>query len=377
LPTIEKMGLIISSMNRPLKMCAVAIGSLVLLGWTMILPVNAESTSEPYSDRSIEELKEEIDKTKGRLDSLPLRLIRESGGTAGFRVKSSQNTPEELWVEVDLGDQVSFDTIVLIPVVMISEGNEYRSYGFPPQFQIRAYSSPADQIGELLFDSTVTPLDLPVSHSPIIIPISSTASHSARRIRVIPLELSKTSPLDESYLFTLSELLVFKDKQNLALGKEVVAPHATNANRVWHTKYLTDGYMPYSSPEGRQETIDNYSQLLAPMGRVRERSVPSITLDLGKAYPLDEVRLYPVYSKENFASFHKTGLGFPVRFRIEVSMEEGFESAVPIFATGPIDYPSPGHRLSCFSANNTSGRFVRISGFRLPLHPRKKESILF
>jgi len=84
-------------------MCAAALGTLVLLGWTTILRANTEFAGEPYSDRSIEELKEEIEKTQGRLDSLPLRLIRESGGTAGFRVKSSQNTPEELWVEVDLG----------------------------------------------------------------------------------------------------------------------------------------------------------------------------------------------------------------------------------------------------------------------------------
>ncbi|MGD7651615.1 MAG: hypothetical protein ACQCXQ_00270, partial [Verrucomicrobiales bacterium] len=44
----------------------------------------APSRPDSLSRRSISEIKKEIETTQSRLDQLPQRLIRESGGTLGF-----------------------------------------------------------------------------------------------------------------------------------------------------------------------------------------------------------------------------------------------------------------------------------------------------
>ncbi|MDF7800837.1 histidine kinase [Pontiellaceae bacterium B1224] len=330
-----------------------------------VLPV-VNSAWATVSERPLAELKEEIESTRIRIDELPLRLIRESGGTLGFE---ATRNGDGTWVEVELRKKQDFDTIVLVPTVTISESKEATNYGFPERIQVRAYASAKDKTGALLFDSVATPLDVLPNQSPVII---NCPGSSARRIRIIVHGLPnyREAPLN---VFSLSEILVFDGNRNLALGKPVTGPSSTEHRPLWGREYLTDGYMPFSQPCSRDFTDGSYCRIHVPPD---SHTPASITLDLGRECPLDEIYLYPVHIGDNFAVFHKTALGFPKQFKIEVSKDASFSSPVLIFDSGAKDYPSPGHRLACFSANNASGRFVRITASGLPHHPQLEGSSL-
>ncbi len=329
-----------------------------------ILPVPNVARAS-VTERPLADLKEEIETTRLRLDELPLRLIRESGGTLGFE---ATRKGDGTWVEVDLLETRPFDTIMLIPTVAISESKESSNYGFPDRLQVRIYTRPDDKTGTLLFDSAVTPLNVLPNQSPVIIDCPGS---SARRIRITAHGLPdfREAPLN---VFSLSEVLVFDDNRNLALGKPVTGAGSTEHRPLWSRKYLTDGYMPFSQPCSRDFTDGSFCRIRVPP----ESSTPvSMTLDLGREYALDEIHLYPVHVGDNFAVFHKTALGFPKQFRIEVSNDATFSSPAVIFDTGAKDYPSPGHRLACFAANNASGRYVRITALGLPPHPQSEGGI--
>ncbi|WP_435691960.1 histidine kinase [Rubritalea sp.] len=322
----------------------------------------------PISQLSLSELEKKIASTEEKLNQLPLRLIRESGGTLGVRLYRKNNKPETTWVEVDLLERKIFDSIVLVPAVLIDENQESTNHAFPNKFQIWTYASPDDNVGELLFDSTSSPLIPYPDKTPLFIDCPGA---SARRIRIIPLELNQVFDQPE-YIFAMSELLVFDNNQNLALGKPVSAPQWTQHRPIWHKNYLTDGYMPYTEPSVDTDNILNGSRIFVPP---RKRTSPSITLDLGQDILIDEVRLYPIQMDRNFSVFHRAAMGFPKQFIIEISSDAAFTSSKVIFDTANTDYPSPGHRLACFAANSTLGRFVRITAKSLPPHPRKRGSI--
>lgn len=319
------------------------------------------------SPLSILELEQAIETTQSELDQLPLRLIRESGGTMGFRAYQIKGAGETAWVEVDLQANRQFDTIVVVPAVIIDESKTSSNFAFPRHFQIRGFSSAEDPTGYLLFDSNVTsdPLTPFPNKSPVIIDCPGA---SAQRIRFVPKEMfhMQSAELD---IFTLSELLIFDGKQNIALGRPVSSPKWTQRSPIWHKQYLVDGYMPYSEPSNQVDGETNCSRMLIPSNNKR---TASITLDLGQEQTLDEVRLYPVDMDHNFAVFHRAALGFPKRFRIEVAKDATFKPSTVVFNTGSTDYPSPGHRLACFPAKNVSGRYVRITATQLPKHPFKR-----
>ncbi|MCP5538438.1 MAG: ATP-binding protein [Akkermansiaceae bacterium] len=341
--------------------------ALVLLASEGMLSA-ATAAEDSYSELSIEEIEEAIKTTQAELDQLPLRLIRESGGTLGLRINGKDNKPEKSWVEVDLGERRKFDCIMLVPVVFIDENQASSTFAFPRNFQIRSYSSAEDEIGQLLFDSATAPLTPFPSKSPVIIDCPGAA---AQRVRFIPMELHQV--FDEAgYIYCLSELLVFDGNHNLALRKPVSTRHWTRHNPTWHKQYLTDGYLPYTVPSTRGESSINGSRMFVP---ARTNSPATITIDLGSEQQIDEVRLYPLHPDRNFAVFHKAAMGFPRRFDIEVSKDAGFSSPSTIFQAGSAGFLSPGHRLVCFSANGTRGRYVRISASSLPQHPQRKGSI--
>ncbi|MFC5051813.1 ATP-binding protein [Rubritalea spongiae] len=328
-----------------------------------------ETTADSFSHLSIEELKRKIESTQDKLDQLPLRLIRESGGTLGIRPFHKHDLPHKLWVEVNLQKPQQFDTIVIVPAVMIDEHQTSSNFGFPKNFQIRCYADSKDNTGTLLYDSTITPLTPFPNQSPILIDCPNT---SAQRVRFIPLDLIKSTEAPH-YFFALSELLIFNKQQNLALGRPVHSPQSTRHYPIWGRQYLTDGYMPYSEPSIRTKKVTNYCRIFVPSESQR---TATITLDLGRKISLDEIRLYPVHMDQNFVVFHRSALGFPKKFKLEVASDPSFRNPTLIYDTKNRIYPSPGDRMASFAAKGATGRFVRLTALELQHHPRKRGFLL-
>jgi DUF1680 family protein len=83
-----------------------------------------------------------------------------------------------------------------------------------------------------------------------------------------------------------------------------------------------------------------------------------VQVDLGQDRQIDKVKLLPL------AGWGGEGIGFPVRFRIDVSDDPAFKIGAPIADRTAADYPDPADKVGVFPAS-VAGRFVRLTVTRL------------
>ena len=91
-----------------------------------------------------------------------------------------------------------------------------------------------------------------------------------------------------------------------------------------------------------------------------------VQVDLGREVPIQKIQLYPA-SERMYPGRDQyyAGEGFPLRFRIDISNDGEFAQAVCIADFTKHDFPDPGDHITQYSANGSSGRFVRVTATRL------------
>jgi DUF1680 family protein len=85
-----------------------------------------------------------------------------------------------------------------------------------------------------------------------------------------------------------------------------------------------------------------------------------VQVDLGAERKIDAVKLLPMVVWWNCQS-----QGFPVRFKLEASLDPGFGSATLIADCSQADYPDPVDAVATFTASSVQGRYVRLTASRL------------
>jgi signal transduction histidine kinase len=83
---------------------------------------------------------------------------------------------------------------------------------------------------------------------------------------------------------------------------------------------------------------------------------PSVTLDLGAEYPLENLFLIPAQRE----STNDIGL-LPIKFTIELSNRADFGQRMVLFTAGSTPFPSTGGKPVRFGAHNTVARYVRLT----------------
>ena len=96
-----------------------------------------------------------------------------------------------------------------------------------------------------------------------------------------------------------------------------------------------------------------WSSAIAPM----EDTVKWVQVDLGKSYPLDEVRLFPAHPIDS----EKEGYGFPLRFTVTVSDDPTFAKSEVVADKTLVDFPNPGTATVKFPASGKTARYVRLT----------------
>lgn len=86
-----------------------------------------------------------------------------------------------------------------------------------------------------------------------------------------------------------------------------------------------------------------------------EGADPSITLDLGEVYPVDQIFLVPAQRE-----FLEDSGVFPKRFTLEISKYANFSKSTLIYSSGDSVYPSPDGAPALFSSRDV-GRYVRLT----------------
>ena len=88
-----------------------------------------------------------------------------------------------------------------------------------------------------------------------------------------------------------------------------------------------------------------------------------VQIDLGRVLPIDSIALVPVSIVQE--SVLQNGYAFPVRFRVQVSIDSQFQQSSLIADKTEEDYPNPGKYPCQFTGLNVSGRFVRVTATKL------------
>jgi hypothetical protein len=84
-----------------------------------------------------------------------------------------------------------------------------------------------------------------------------------------------------------------------------------------------------------------------------------VQVDLGKPLPVSAVRLCPM------SHAGKAGFGFPIRFKVEVASDVGFQNAIVIADHTSADFPNPGAKPVPFDGTGSAARFVRVTATKL------------
>ena len=94
----------------------------------------------------------------------------------------------------------------------------------------------------------------------------------------------------------------------------------------------------------------------------REDEEKWVQVDLGAVHRLDAISLYP---PKPAGSESKTGFGFPLRFRVEGSVEPTFTNPSLIADHTGEDFPNPGDHAVIIAADLSRARFIRVTATKL------------
>lgn len=293
-------------------------------------PLDTTSRVRALSLTDLEQRLVAVDHELNQLASLSLL----SGvGSVGYRsqVHSSPAEPES--IQIDLGNEVSIDQIVLVPTLWRDTRTGFRADGFPREFKIIAGTS-SDPVGTTIASYGSATRLLPRT-APLVIACPGTV---ASWIRV---ETTLMSPRawDGKYILQLAEILVFSGEENVALRKPVHISSPTNTGGLgWNEKYAVDGFVPYlmDAAEGEQS--------LAFVSQIDIGEQPAITFDLGETLPLDRIHYHVTDLSDTVPQSISDGFGVPRHFVLEGGNQPDFSDAVhlveyqmdSIYDVGPI-----------------------------------------
>lgn len=311
------------------------------------------SRFDPVSKRLDTRMAEVTDELS-RLARIPQE---QTGERIGYHSRIQQGGQESLWVQVDLGAVVEFDTVVLVPVVLPKEQGGIEGYGFPEGFRLDLSDTPDQASAITLEDRTQTPVMNP-GRCPIVIACTGAKGRYLRLTATAPAGWRGKSGRVSWPSLALAEIMVLRGDRNLAAGRTVSAPTSREAPPVWSLQNLTDSESILGPPVSSQTVprrgwhSEAYADAATPV---------NITMDLGQAMPLEDVRLFPI-RWEGYP--HWVGFGFPVRFRVTAAMEPSFVEEKRIAEFTDADFPNPGINPVVMPADGITARYVRLTATR-------------
>jgi hypothetical protein len=183
----------------------------------------------------------------------------------GYHSTISPSQDAVKWVQVDLGNSVQVERIVLKPCYD-DFGKIGGGFGFPVRFKIEVSDDPSFQTGVTLVWQKHDATFMNDFANPGLKPFESgTAGDdgvTGRFVRVTAVKLAKRS---NDYIFALAEMEVYDSKTgpNLAAGRPVTSLDSIEAAPRWRKANLTDGIAPESrSEEDKMQLIRERDALM-------------------------------------------------------------------------------------------------------------------
>ena len=259
-----------------------------------------------------------------RLNVLP-EYVAQSNLRAGFHSAIANSIREPQWVQLDLGQVLPIDSIVLVPVSIVQESVLQNGYAFPVRFRVQVSVDPKFQQSSLIADKTEEDYPNPGKY-----PCQFTGLNvSGRYVRVT---VTKLAEVGVSPCFALGELIVISQDRNVASWRPVTASsESIEAESRWSKQYLVDEQSILPLPNGLEPSHANgYLSKWSDSAEVEKW----IQLDLGREFLIEELRLIPARPD---APGDIPGRGVPERFRIDVAKQSDFSDAIPFCDFSQVD----------------------------------------
>lgn len=287
--------------------------------------------------------------TRATLAALGAPVIGQTAPQFGHQHQRLQQAPlTPPWVQVDLEEPVSIERIALIPAVLDWQADTKRTYGFPPRFRIDVADS-ADFAQPLtVADFTERDVADP-GIAPLVVLLDM-----PRRARYVRITVTKLAVENNQHFYAIGELMVLSGRRNIAVGRPVSASSGMNLPPRWTMPNLVDGRTPLGPPI----SVDllPWDGLFA--GATTTESFSFMAVDLGKEFPLQEIRLYATHAR---LGADIPGFSFPARFRVEVANTAEFTDARTILDATQSDYLNPGDNPITIRTPGISARHVRVA----------------
>ena len=321
-------------------------------------PVHAEAGGRPWLERLCEKISPTLRHTDERLDGISAELPRlpnppgiPSGTSSGFSTNPVLPDQEQQWIEVILREPAQIDSVALIPGVSMGAGRPNEGFGFPKRFTLEADAGEGTESWTMMDQTTA---DFP---NPGIYPV--VARFAPRRVQRVRLKVVKSWQDDAPSVLALAEMMLLSGHRNLAAGARVEASSHRDNAIAWQRANLVDMSTPLGLPAVPDAAATRGYHSRVEMSNDQPKS---ITLDLGEASAIDELRLLPVV-REGLPAW--VSYGYPPRLKIETALQPDFADAMVLFQTQGKDMLAPGRNVVVFQGNSTQARYLRITAERL------------
>jgi hypothetical protein len=280
----------------------------------MLSTLSAAVAPEDLSLTLLETRLHEID---GQLAQLANYNLGGGVGAIGSRSRGYDTAEQDEWVEIEFGDAVPLDQVVVVPAIRRDGVNGFQADGFPVAFRLRAGAS-GDRIGKIVGAFTDRDGLLP-RIAPVVIPCHGV---KASWIRLEATILSRRE-FDAKFVFQFSEILAFSGEENVALHKSVRYPSSRERSIApgWPDAAVVDGFLPYLmvAASGKKSVAYLSSSELGDQ--------PTLTLDLGRSFPLSRLHLHAVDQSDTVPQAFAGDTGLPRVLRVEGANMADFSDA--------------------------------------------------
>jgi signal transduction histidine kinase len=308
-----------------------AFAMLALLVGGFGLPSRADESSSWLAEllnpelRRLEQQRSAFERELALLGTPVVGLTAEQFGYQHPRLDAPPLNPA--WVQVDLRSSQAIDWIALVPAQLDFQSFDRTAYGFPKRFRI-------DLSEDREFVTFTTVADFTESDfaDPGVAPVA--VKLTGQRARYVRVTVTKFALENGQYFFALAELMVLSGNRNIAISRPVSVSGRYELPPRWSQQNLVDGRTPLGPPIRRE--LLGYDGLFTDVPR--DNSPPTMAIDLGRTFELQEVRLHPVHAR---IGADVPGFAFPKAFRIEASADAKFTTPVTLFES--VDYPNPGN----------------------------------
>jgi signal transduction histidine kinase len=293
-----------------------------------------------------------------RREMAPLPRARSGRQSERLGYHSPFRTPPReperpMWIQIDLGQAYPLDAIAVVPAEAKIGGEILRGYGFPRRFRIEVAGEGEGAAAATVADHTAADFPNPGNY-PVLVELRG---KPARFVRLTATALHSDG---ERFFLALGEIFVLSGNRDVAIGKAVTVSDPFPDAPTWSAPNLVDAQSVLGPPVTEEPS---------PSNGYHSKSHPDpdhakwVQVDLGRSFPLDEIRLFPARPRKFPPD--QPNYGFPRRFRVDLSDDESFATSTAAFDSTGTDFHPPWDNAVVLPLDRPTARFVRVTATRL------------